>query len=122
MDNKSPIPPTPFGVPASINTYMACQICNKHGHTAGTCHEQQNLSFNAEFTSLTMPSQVLFDPSPQNQCLDSDGTYHMMPSTTSLSHAQPDTGNDSITVVNGSQIPITHVGQVLFLHPPSLLL
>lgn len=109
MDHRPPILPTraysspSFMILAYINISVACQICNKHGHSAKVCHERKNLAkcWIHLSTARSLSSKLV----SWFQCHASHDTinYLSFPSTIYA-------GNDSITVGNGSQISITHVG------------
>ena len=75
-----PLLPTP----PSINTSIACQICNKFGHTTRVCYERHNHAYITQPYADSMSQLSLQSPTDGSWCIDSGATQHM--SNTSLKH------------------------------------
>lgn len=105
---RSSLPPL-LPSPPSISAGSSCQICNKSGHTARVCSERGNFAYSAD--SLVPPFSALSVTSNDSWCVDSGATQHMTPSLQNLDQPQPYTSTSTITVGNGTSIPISHTGQ-----------
>ncbi|CAL2279421.1 unnamed protein product [Prunus armeniaca] len=106
-DNRPPLLPTPS--PQQHHQFLViCQQCNKPGHTSRVCPERGNFAYVAEANEST---SSVSGPVSKNWVVDSGATHHMTSDPSLLSHVQPYTGNDSIIVGNGNQLPISHIGK-----------
>ncbi|PKU66916.1 Retrovirus-related Pol polyprotein from transposon TNT 1-94 [Dendrobium catenatum] len=92
-----------------------CQICSKAGHIAINCWHRLNLKY-APTTTSNGPRALLAQPngpSMQPWILDFGATTHLTSDSKNLLNSFPYNGQDSITVANGSSIPIHSSGQGL---------
>lgn len=94
--------PPPF--PSHIDNSQPCQICHRFGHTAGTCYHRTN----AAYTATHSPYHT------SNWCLDTGATHHITSQPSTLNNVSPYNGHDSVTMGDGSQMPISHVGSSSF--------
>ncbi|KAI0530726.1 hypothetical protein KFK09_000274 [Dendrobium nobile] len=97
--------------------HVTCQICNKVGHSTAQCWHRANLQYNPE-----QPTQRSFfttqqSPPPSDWYLDSGATTHLTSDPLQLQYSQPYNGTDSISIANGSSLPIQSTGQGLLSLP-----
>ncbi|PKU78042.1 Retrovirus-related Pol polyprotein from transposon TNT 1-94 [Dendrobium catenatum] len=94
------------------NDRPTCQICGKIGHIALNCWHRNNYKYAP--TVQNAPRALLAQPtSQQSWILDSGATNHITHDNASLHQSAPYTGSDSVTVANGSSLPIHNYGQGL---------
>ena len=92
-----------------------CQICNKLGHTAINCSHMMDYAYQGKHP----PTKLVAMATTSNACLaqeqpwlaDSATTDHV--NLNQLSFPQPYGGQDHLTVGNGQNLPITHIGNSL---------
>ncbi|KAI0523320.1 hypothetical protein KFK09_005715 [Dendrobium nobile] len=101
--------------PASPNTARPiCQICNKVGHIALNCWHRSNPRFAP--TNPRTISALLAQPnqSPsQDWIVDSGASNHLTPDLSNFQYQTPYHGQESVSIANGSQLPVAHSGQGL---------
>ncbi|PKU70208.1 Retrovirus-related Pol polyprotein from transposon TNT 1-94 [Dendrobium catenatum] len=93
---------------------VTCQICNKPGHIAMHCWHRTNL----QYTPTVPNNQRSFFTNQQNASpidwyLDSGASSHLTSDPLQLQNSQPYIGSDSISIANGTSLPITSTGQGL---------
>ena len=114
--NRSHRPPL-LPTPPSLNTAVACQICNKLGHTARFCADRSNFAFVVDSLTDSFCGVSLQD-SNNTWYLDSGASQHMTPSLSTLSEVQAYSGNHTVLVGDGQRLPISHRGHSI-LHTSS---
>ncbi|PKU70985.1 Retrovirus-related Pol polyprotein from transposon TNT 1-94 [Dendrobium catenatum] len=91
-----------------------CQICGKIGHIALNCWHRCNLKF---APTVTRPPKALLAQTPSSNShdwvLDTGATSHLTHDGSYLHSPSTYQGNDSVSVANGSTVPIQHTGQGL---------
>ncbi|PKU62264.1 Retrovirus-related Pol polyprotein from transposon TNT 1-94 [Dendrobium catenatum] len=105
--------PTPTSALPSP-TRPTCQICNKVGHIALNCWHRSNPRFaptnpRSINALLAQPNQI---PS-QDWIIDSGASNHLTPDLSNLQYPVQYHGQDSVSIANGSQLPVAHSGQCL---------
>ena len=108
-----------------------CQVCGKAGHIAIKCYHRFDLSFQDGETSNTQKQHVsqpsnasssqAFVASPSSVrdsawYMDSGATNHVTAELSNLSIQNGYKGNEKLSVGNGSQLVISHIGSTLFLY------
>ncbi|PKU74388.1 Retrovirus-related Pol polyprotein from transposon TNT 1-94 [Dendrobium catenatum] len=91
-----------------------CQICGKTGHIALNCWHRCNLTYAP--TTTRPPRALLAQPSntsTQEWILDSGATSHLTPNGQNLQSPTNYTGPDTVSIANGSYLPIHNSGQGL---------
>ncbi|KAA8519426.1 hypothetical protein F0562_013699 [Nyssa sinensis] len=89
---------------------IVCHNCNSNGHLARVCPSPK---MNNSFRAPTKPSSNLASTSSQtNQTwlMDSGTTHHLTADLDNLAIHSEYTGLEEVTLGNGSQLPITHIG------------
>ncbi|PKU66893.1 Retrovirus-related Pol polyprotein from transposon TNT 1-94 [Dendrobium catenatum] len=111
---SSPRPPNSNSRPPhnQSTARVMCQICNKPGHIAMHCWHRTNLSY----TPTAPTTQRSFftnqqNASPTDWYLDSGASSHLTSDPLQLQHPLPYTGSDSISIANGTSLPINSTSQ-----------
>ncbi|KAJ9542434.1 hypothetical protein OSB04_028940 [Centaurea solstitialis] len=91
-----------------------CQLCRQDGHYANTrlrlaSYATQAISSDNNLASPFL-TQCHVSSSGLDWYVDSGATYHMTPSTQTVTNPSSTTGNNSVTFGNGNTLPITHKG------------
>jgi hypothetical protein len=98
-----------------------CQVCNKPGHTALTCHHRFDYSFQQDNSSNMQAFATSTYPTPPDATWfpDTGATNHVTADLANL-NIQSDsyTGNDQLHIGNGQGLPIIHTGSS-HLHYPN---
>ena len=115
-----------FGFPSfqsqgqSQSSRPTCQICGKNGHIALDCYHRMNFAYQgkhapAKLTFMATSSMVATTNSASanasswltdTRCFD-----HVTPNLFQVSlTSQATAGHETITVGNGQELPMTHVG------------
>lgn len=114
----------------SVDRPLVCQICDKKGHSALTCRQHLNLSYNAtqvpaQFTSptahfaqSTMPPSSASSPSSTVWLADSRASSHVTSDLGHLSIHSPYQGSESLHIGDGKSLQIHHVGSAILLVLP----
>ncbi|PKU68153.1 5'-3' exoribonuclease 2 [Dendrobium catenatum] len=92
-----------------------CQICSKTGHTASNCWYRCNLQYVPSTPTNQRAYYTQTQPSSNTSAwiLDSGATSHLTPDLSNLTNTSSYHGLDSVSVANGSTIPIQHTGNGL---------
>ncbi|PKU77505.1 5'-3' exoribonuclease 2 [Dendrobium catenatum] len=98
-----------------------CQICGKTGHTAPNCWHRCNLQYVPSTSTNSRAYYTQTQPSANSTewILDSGATSHLTPDLSNLTNTSSYNGLDSVSVANGSTIPIQHTGNGLLPLPES---
>ncbi|PKU70861.1 Retrovirus-related Pol polyprotein from transposon TNT 1-94 [Dendrobium catenatum] len=92
---------------------LTCQICNKKGHSATSCWHRLNINYVPSQPHDKQPkafSATTDSKNPNEWYLDSGASAHMTNNTDNLTTSTSYQGSDSITIGDGSHIPIAHSG------------
>ena len=93
-----------------------CQICGKVGHLALDCYHRMDYAYQGK----NPPTKLATMDTTSNACLtqdqpqlaDSAATDHVTSSLSHLNFPKPYQGQDQITIGNGQNLPVTHLGDV----------
>ena len=113
------------GSQLSQNQRPTCQTCGKNGHTALDCYHRMNFAYQgrhapAKLASMAVSSMAAAANSTQNsqQLTNTGASNHVTPDLAQLSlHQQPTVGNESITIGNEQELPVTHIGNGKLITP-----
>lgn len=102
------------------STRPSCQICGHFGHNALKCYKRFDIPYQGEDLPSAMDAlQVSNDPPASEQTYtgaewypDTAASAHVTNSQQSRQTAQLYQGNDSVMVVDGNFLPITHIRYV----------
>ncbi|KAI0495405.1 hypothetical protein KFK09_021706 [Dendrobium nobile] len=97
-----------------------CQICGKVGHITLNCWYRCNFKYAP--TTSSSPRALLSQQSPTpttDWVLDSGASTHLTSDLTNLQLSSPYQGPDTISVANGSSLPIQNSGQGILPLPDS---
>lgn len=83
---------------------LVCHICDKTDHFANTCQKAMK-------TLAAVDNQ--YGDGDDNWILDSGASSHMTPKVVNLSNPQEYSGMGSITIGNGLDLKITHIGTIM---------
>ncbi|PKU71759.1 Retrovirus-related Pol polyprotein from transposon TNT 1-94 [Dendrobium catenatum] len=113
---NNPATPVYQNTPSNANTTArpTCQICGKIGHVALNCWHRCNLKYAP--TDSRQPRALLAHPtstSPQDWIVDSGASTHLTPDVQNIQYPTHYQGFDSVSVANGTSLPIQHSGQGL---------
>ncbi|KAI4302140.1 hypothetical protein MLD38_037924 [Melastoma candidum] len=94
----------------------SCQICDKQGHVALSCH----LRFNRSIIDVpeALASMSINEVADDMWYPDFGVTDHMTPSTDKLHNMRPYSGTNSICIGDGARLPIIGIGQMSQATPP----
>ncbi|KAI0488584.1 hypothetical protein KFK09_028422 [Dendrobium nobile] len=117
--------PSPNNQAPTTQARPICQICNKIGHSALNCWHHNNPKFTP--TNPRSLSALLAQPNSaihQDWLVDSGASNHLTPDLSNIQNPSSYLGQDSVSVANGSQLPVLHFGQGLLPIPdtPFLML
>ncbi|KAI3765987.1 hypothetical protein L2E82_16034 [Cichorium intybus] len=91
-----------------------CQLCRTNGHYASSCPDlathASNISNSDANIAQAFHSQCHVNQEKPDWYVDTGATAHMTPSPENVSSSAPYSGNMHVTVGNGAQLPISHVG------------
>uniref|UniRef100_A0A2N9GHA3 Retrovirus-related Pol polyprotein from transposon TNT 1-94-like beta-barrel domain-containing protein n=1 Tax=Fagus sylvatica TaxID=28930 RepID=A0A2N9GHA3_FAGSY len=90
-----------------------CQICYKPGHTAINCYQRMNFAYQGRHPSAKLAAMATAAPPafPQTTWIsDTGATDHFTPDLHNLPDNQAYTDNQLVSVGNGHQLPISHIG------------
>ena len=111
-----------------------CQICGKAGHIALKCYHRFDLSYQTTFASAShvfhndsSESREAYVASPhtvQDEAwyLDSGATHHVTANGELLVSKSEYSGTGTLTIGDGSKLPISHIGTATLPSPKSLAL
>ncbi|XP_021819538.1 uncharacterized protein LOC110761381 [Prunus avium] len=109
-----------------VNSRIKCQICNKPGHTAITCRNRHNHSYQGHAPS---PRLTSYSPTHHNPIAsytsypsshphhtstwyaDTGATNHITHDLSTISMPSDYAGSEKVTVANGQTLDIHHSGQ-----------
>ncbi|PKU81996.1 Retrovirus-related Pol polyprotein from transposon TNT 1-94 [Dendrobium catenatum] len=94
-----------------------CQICLKRGHTATDCWHRMNAQFVPKQQSSNKALLADHASDYTDWYLDSGASSHLTKSLTNLSISNPYTGNEGITIGDGSSVSIANSGRGLLPTP-----
>ncbi|PKU73369.1 Retrovirus-related Pol polyprotein from transposon TNT 1-94 [Dendrobium catenatum] len=92
------------------NQCPTCQICGKTGHSALNCWH----IYTQKYAPAPAPKALLAQPSPygnQDWVLDTGATTHLTPNMNQLQQSYPYSCQESVSIANGSTLPIQNSGQ-----------
>ena len=96
---------------------VTCQISGKNGHSALDCYHRMNFAYHgrhapAKLASMVARSMVASSNANQNHnwLTDTTASDHITPNLSQLSVAQQPAAGESVTVGNGQDLPVTHIG------------
>lgn len=89
-----------------------CQICYKMGHTAIDCYHRMDFAFQGKHPPPKLAAMAFSSNASTSNCWVSDtgATDHSTPDLANLQQPRDYYGNDGVTVGNGQNLPITHIG------------
>ena len=91
-----------------------CQICGKSGYSALDCYHRMDFVYQGRHAPAKLASMVAKAAQVQasNSWLTDTGcSDHVIPNLLQLSiHQQLVQGNETVTVGNGQELPVTHIG------------
>ncbi|CAL8993855.1 unnamed protein product [Prunus brigantina] len=114
---------------SSVDRPLVCQICDKKGHSALTCRQRLNLSYNAtqipaqfagptaHFAQPFTPPSSTASPSGTVWLADSGASSHVTSNLGHLSNHSPYQGSESLRIGDGKSLQIHHVGSAT-MHTP----
>ncbi|PKU60961.1 Retrovirus-related Pol polyprotein from transposon TNT 1-94 [Dendrobium catenatum] len=96
------------------NARPTCQICEKIGHLAINCWHRCNF----KYTPTTAPPQramlaLTAGPNIQDWVLNMGASTHLTPDTNNIQQPHAYHGTDTVSVANGTSMPIHNSGQGL---------
>ena len=102
-----------------------CQICGKLGHLAIDCYHRMDYAYQGKHPPIKLATMAI----AYNACLAQEQPWlansaaidHVTASLKQLSFPKPYTGQDHLTIGNGQNLPITHIGKTLILSSYSTL-
>ena len=96
------------------NQRPQCQICGKNGHGALDCYHRMDFSFQGKHSPSKLTAMVanFAQVHGANGWLTDTGcSDHVTPDLANLSlQQQPTSGTETVTVGNGQELPVTHIG------------
>ena len=94
-----------------------CQICGKASHLAIDCYHMMDYAYQGMHPPTKLATMVTSSNNLMTQeqpwLADSAATNHVTSSLNHLSFPKPYTGQEHLTVGNGQNLPITHIGNSL---------
>ena len=114
-----------IGSSAPRSNKPSCQICGKLGHIAIDYYHRMDYAYQGKHP----PTKLATMATTSNACLaqeqpwlaDSVATNHVTANLNQLNFPQPYGDQDHLTVGNGQNLPITHIGKTLLPSPYSTL-
>jgi hypothetical protein len=95
------------------NSRPTCQICYKPGHTALDCYQRMNYAFQGRHPPAklaAMATAAPFNPNQTTWISDTGATDHFTPDLTNIPDNKAYTDSQLVSVGNGHQLPISHIG------------
>jgi len=93
---------------------VTCQFCDKSGHTAKTCYKLHGYPSKPQpRPSAHSATHTPFMGEP-DWILDSGATNHITNTLDDLHLTAPYHGSDKITIGDGTGLPITHTGKIIY--------
>uniref|UniRef100_A0A2N9IHB0 Reverse transcriptase Ty1/copia-type domain-containing protein n=1 Tax=Fagus sylvatica TaxID=28930 RepID=A0A2N9IHB0_FAGSY len=93
-----------------------CQICYKPGHTAIDCYNRMNYSYQGRHPPAKLAAMASAAPSPSpnywisDWISDTGATDHFTPDLANLPDSSLYNDSQLVSVGNGQQLPISHIG------------
>uniref|UniRef100_A0A2N9JAW9 Retrovirus-related Pol polyprotein from transposon TNT 1-94-like beta-barrel domain-containing protein n=1 Tax=Fagus sylvatica TaxID=28930 RepID=A0A2N9JAW9_FAGSY len=113
FSNYSPNSQNPQSWNQSLNSRPICQICYKPGHTALDCYQRMNYAYQGRHPPAKLAAMATATPPDSNQTTwisDTGATDHFTPDLHNLPDNQAYTDSQLVSVGNGNQLPISHIG------------
>ncbi|RVW14006.1 Retrovirus-related Pol polyprotein from transposon RE1 [Vitis vinifera] len=105
--------------PPHLPTRPQCQLCGKFGHTVVKCYHRFDITYQGtngvSSSQDSSPLQAMLAIAPDHQdswFFDTGATHHLSHSAQTLSHVQPYSGADQVTIADGHSLPILNTDQV----------
>ena len=124
----APNRPSAHPRPPHLPTHPQCQLCGKFGHTAMKCYHRFDITYQdnngASSSRDSSQFQAMLVAAPEHQdswFFDIGDTHHLTHSAQTLSHVQPYSGVDQVTIGDGQSLPIHNIGNKLFPFPSKVL-
>uniref|UniRef100_A0A2N9J0P4 Cysteine-rich receptor-like protein kinase 10 n=1 Tax=Fagus sylvatica TaxID=28930 RepID=A0A2N9J0P4_FAGSY len=113
--NFSPNSPNSQSWNTNQGSRPTCQICHKLGHTAIDCYQRMNYAFQGRHPLAKLAAMATATPTPPEPhqttwISDTGATDHFTPDIHNLPDNQAYTDPQLVSVGNGHQLPITHIG------------
>uniref|UniRef100_A0A2N9HAK4 Reverse transcriptase Ty1/copia-type domain-containing protein n=1 Tax=Fagus sylvatica TaxID=28930 RepID=A0A2N9HAK4_FAGSY len=111
--NFSPNSPSTQSWNPNPSSRPTCQICYKPGHTAIDCYQRMNFAYQGRHPPAKLAAMATAAPPafPQTTWIsDTGATDHFTPDLHNLPDNQAYTDNQLVSVGNGHQLPISHIG------------
>lgn len=102
--------PQSFSNPSSRPT---CQICYKSGHTAIDCYQRMNYVYQGRHPLAKLAAMTTTAPTTPHQTTwisNTGATDHFTPDLNNIPDNQAYTDSQLVSVGNGQQLPISHIG------------
>lgn len=96
---------------------MICQICGKMGHPTLQCWHRFNNSYQYEDVPVALVAMKITDVTEhqsQEWFPDSSALAHITNNHQNLQHSQSYHGSESVMIVDGNFLPITHTSSTSF--------
>ena len=126
--NRNPNRPSAHPRPPHLPTRPQCQLCGKFGHTVMKCYHHFDITYQdnngASSSRDSSQFQAMLVAAPEHQdswFFDIGDTHHLTHSAQTLSHVQPYSGVDQVTIGDGQSLPIHNIGNKLFPFPSKVL-
>ena len=107
--------------PPHLPTRPQCQLCGKFGHTVVKCYHRFDITYQGtsgvSSSQDSSPLQAMLAAAPNHQdswFFDTGATHHLSHSAQTLSHVQPYSGADQVTIGDGHSLPILNTGNKSF--------
>ncbi|PKU62451.1 Retrovirus-related Pol polyprotein from transposon TNT 1-94 [Dendrobium catenatum] len=99
--------------PSTVNNSRpTCQICGKIGHIAINCWHRCNFKYAPTNTRSPQALQAQTIPNNSNEwILDTGASAHLTPDISNVQYPHSYAGQDSVSIANGSTVPIQNSGQ-----------
>ena len=124
----APNRPSAHPRPPHLPTRPQCQVCGKFGHTVMKCYHHFDITYQdnngASSSRDSSQFQAMLVAAPEHQdswFFDIGDTHHLTHSAQTLSHVQPYSGVDQVTIGDGQSLPIHNIGNKLFPFPSKVL-